>query len=80
MDKAITVTVPIALKGEPRGVKLQGGLLDFVTRDIEVRVPADRHPRAYRRRRHGADAESVDPAARPAAEPEVEAGDRRRTR
>ena len=52
MDKAITVTVPIVLKGEPRGVKLQGGLLDFVTREIEVRVPADRHPRAHRRRRH----------------------------
>jgi large subunit ribosomal protein L25 len=36
MDKAITVTVPILIKGEPRGVKLQGGLLDFVTREVEV--------------------------------------------
>jgi large subunit ribosomal protein L25 len=36
MDKAITVTVPVLVKGEPKGVKLQGGLLDFVTRDIEV--------------------------------------------
>jgi large subunit ribosomal protein L25 len=36
MDKAITVTVPIVLKGEARGVKLQGGIVDFVTRDIEV--------------------------------------------
>jgi large subunit ribosomal protein L25 len=36
LDKAITVTVPVTLKGEPRGVKLQGGLLDFVTRDIHV--------------------------------------------
>src|SRR5687767_10985521 len=42
MDKAITVTVPIVLKGESRGVKLQGGLLDFVTRDIEVEcLPTD---------------------------------------
>ena len=42
MDKAITVTVPIVLKGEPTGVKLQGGLLDFVTRDIQVQcLPAD---------------------------------------
>ena len=42
MDKAITVTVPIALKGEPRGVKLQGGIVDFVTRDIEVQcLPTD---------------------------------------
>ena len=36
MDKAITVTVPIVVKGEPKGVKLQGGLLGFVTRDIQV--------------------------------------------
>ena len=42
MDKAITVTVPIVLKGESRGVKLQGGLLDFVTRDIQVEcLPTD---------------------------------------
>jgi large subunit ribosomal protein L25 len=36
LDKAITVTVPFTLNGEPRGVKLQGGLLDFVTREIQV--------------------------------------------
>ncbi len=36
LDKAITVTVPVTLKGEPKGVKQQGGLLDFVTRDIQV--------------------------------------------
>jgi large subunit ribosomal protein L25 len=42
MDKAITVTVPVLIKGEPKGVKVQGGLLDFVTRDIEVQcLPAD---------------------------------------
>ena len=36
MDKAITVTVPVLLRGEPRGDKTQGGLLDFVTREIQV--------------------------------------------
>lgn len=42
MDKAITVTVPIVLKGEPRGVKIQGGMLDFVTHTIQVEcLPAD---------------------------------------
>jgi large subunit ribosomal protein L25 len=42
MDRAITVTVPIVIKGEPRGVKLQGGLLDFVTREVQVEcLPAD---------------------------------------
>jgi large subunit ribosomal protein L25 len=42
MDKAITVTVPVVLKGEPRGVKQQGGIVDFVNREIEVEVlPGD---------------------------------------
>jgi large subunit ribosomal protein L25 len=42
MDKLLTVTVPIVLKGEPRGVKQQGGVLDFVNREIEVEVlPGD---------------------------------------
>ncbi len=42
LDKRITVTVPIVLKGEARGVKQQGGLLDFVHRDIEVEcLPTD---------------------------------------
>jgi large subunit ribosomal protein L25 len=42
MDKLLTVTVPIALKGEPRGVKQQGGVLDFVNREIDVEVlPGD---------------------------------------
>jgi large subunit ribosomal protein L25 len=36
MDKAITVTVPIVIKGEPKGVKQQGGVVDFVNRQIEV--------------------------------------------
>jgi len=42
MDKAIVVTVPIVLHGEPKGVKLQGGVLDFVTRDVQVQsLPTD---------------------------------------
>jgi large subunit ribosomal protein L25 len=36
MDKSITVTVPVVVKGEARGVKQQGGLLDFVHRQIEI--------------------------------------------
>ena len=36
MDKAITVTVPVVLKGEPKGVKQQGGIVDFVNRELEV--------------------------------------------
>jgi large subunit ribosomal protein L25 len=42
LDKAITVTVPIVLRGEAPGVKQQGGLLDFVHREIEIEcLPAD---------------------------------------
>jgi large subunit ribosomal protein L25 len=42
MDKPIVVTVPIVLRGEAPGVKQQGGLLDFVHREIEVEcLPAD---------------------------------------
>jgi large subunit ribosomal protein L25 len=36
MDKAITVTVPIVVRGEAKGVKQQGGIVDFVTRDLEI--------------------------------------------
>jgi large subunit ribosomal protein L25 len=42
MDKALQVTVPIVLRGEAPGVKQQGGLLDFVHREIEVEcLPTD---------------------------------------
>ena len=42
MDKTLTLTVPIVLKGEARGVKQQGGIVDFVNREIEIEVlPAD---------------------------------------
>ena len=42
MDKAIVVTVPVIVKGESKGVKQQGGLLDFVTREIDVEcLPTD---------------------------------------
>jgi large subunit ribosomal protein L25 len=42
MDRAIVVSVPIVVKGEPAGVKQQGGLLDFVTREIQVQcLPTD---------------------------------------
>ena len=73
MDKAITVTVPIVVKGEPKGVKQQGGMLDFVDARDRGGVPAGRHSRAHRRRRQRADAAPGDPrAATSPTEPEVE--------
>ena len=42
MDKTLTVTVPVVLKGEPKGVKQQGGIVDFVNRELELEcLPAD---------------------------------------
>jgi large subunit ribosomal protein L25 len=42
MDKMLTVTVPVLIKGVPKGVKTEGGLLDFVTREIQVQsLPTD---------------------------------------
>ena len=42
MDRRMTVTVPIVVRGEPRGVKQQGGVLDFVHRDVDIEcLPAD---------------------------------------
>ena len=42
MDKALTLTVPVHLVGEAKGVKAQGGIVEFVNREIEIEVlPAD---------------------------------------
>jgi large subunit ribosomal protein L25 len=42
MDRMLTVTVPVHLEGEAKGVKVQGGTLDFVHRDVDVEcLPAD---------------------------------------
>lgn len=42
MDQKVRVKVHLALTGVPEGVKTDGGILDFVTRDIEVEcLPAE---------------------------------------
>jgi large subunit ribosomal protein L25 len=42
MDEVVRVHVPIELVGTPLGVKNEGGLVDFVTREIEVEcLPGD---------------------------------------
>ncbi|SRR5579883_1352258 len=42
MDKVLRVSVPIVLKGEAPGVKVQGGILEQVLREVEVEcLPAD---------------------------------------
>src|SRR5438093_6579522 len=42
MDVAIRVTVPIHIRGEARGVKVEGGILELIMREIEVEcLPGD---------------------------------------
>ena len=42
MDRVLRVTVPIQLVGEAKGVKAQGGVVDFVHRELAIEcLPAD---------------------------------------
>jgi large subunit ribosomal protein L25 len=42
LDKKLEVKVHIELEGTPVGVKLQGGIVDFVTRELEIEcLPGD---------------------------------------
>ncbi len=36
MDKPVRVSVPVELVGEPVGVKVEGGLADFLLRELEI--------------------------------------------
>jgi len=42
LDRVLTVSVPIELKGEAEGVKTQGGILEQMLREVEIEcLPAD---------------------------------------
>src|SRR6266852_3936708 len=42
MDRVIQVMIPVVVRGEPAGVKQQGGILEFVRREIEIEcLPGD---------------------------------------
>ena len=42
MDKLLQVTIPVVVHGEPKGVKQQGGVLEFIRREIVIEcLPAD---------------------------------------
>jgi large subunit ribosomal protein L25 len=42
MDRLLQVTIPIISHGEPKGVKQQGGILEFIRREIVIEcLPAD---------------------------------------
>ena len=46
MDQLLRVSVPVTLKGEAPGVKLQGGILEQMMREVEERTPPGRHPQS----------------------------------
>src|SRR4029079_16675527 len=42
MDRLTPLTIPVVVRGEPKGVKQQGGLLEFVRREIVIEcLPGD---------------------------------------
>ena len=47
LTKRIRVTVPVHTQGEPKGVKVQGGLLEIVTRSIEIECLPDDIPASF---------------------------------
>ena len=44
LAKRITVRIPVHTAGEPKGVKLQGGLLELITREVEIDCLPDEIP------------------------------------
>ena len=47
LSQRLRVTVPIVAHGDPQGVKVQGGLLELVTRAIEIECLPDDIPEHY---------------------------------
>jgi large subunit ribosomal protein L25 len=47
LTKRIRVGVPVHTEGEPAGVKVQGGLLEIITRQIEIECLPDEIPESF---------------------------------
>lgn len=47
LSKRIRVTVPVHTTGEPAGVKVQGGLLEIITRSIDIECLPDEIPESF---------------------------------
>ncbi len=45
VDQEVEVTVPVELKGTPKGVKDEGGMLDFVARELDLKAKVLEIPR-----------------------------------
>ncbi len=47
LSKRIRVSVPVHTDGEPAGVKVQGGLLEVITRSVEIECLPDDIPESF---------------------------------
>jgi large subunit ribosomal protein L25 len=47
LTKRITVNVPVVTQGDPKGVKIQGGILEVVTREVEIECLPDDIPEQF---------------------------------
>jgi large subunit ribosomal protein L25 len=47
LTKRIRVSIPVSTEGEPAGVKVQGGLLEIITRSIEIECLPDDIPEHF---------------------------------
>lgn len=47
LTKRIRVTVPVHTSGEPKGVKVQGGLLEVISRSVEIECLPDDIPEGF---------------------------------
>jgi len=47
LTKRIRVTVPVHVSGEPKGVKVQGGMLEVITRAVEIECLPDEIPESF---------------------------------
>jgi large subunit ribosomal protein L25 len=47
LTKRIVVKVPVVTHGDPKGVKLQGGIHEIVTREIEIECLPDEIPEQF---------------------------------
>jgi large subunit ribosomal protein L25 len=47
LTRRIRVTVPVHTAGEPKGVKVQGGLLEIITRSVDIECLPDEIPEGF---------------------------------
>jgi large subunit ribosomal protein L25 len=47
LNKRLVVSVPVAVHGEAKGVKVEGGLLELITREIQIECLPDEIPEHF---------------------------------